>query len=157
MINELERVSSIEVNEVDESGPGYDPEAYCHIYTGDGSYVQTYAGEPLEIALECKSKVELDGTMQRKSSKRRVIVVTPSSQWAHPILPTKQRMPLLKPASSCWMLQRSPPRWYECNKENSTLNKFTSSSHNRGTSRELMSITSGSEQPKQQAFRVRLE
>lgn len=63
VINELERVSSIEVNEVDESGPGYDPEAYCYIYTGDGSYVQTYAGEPFEIALECKSKVELDGTV----------------------------------------------------------------------------------------------
>lgn len=63
VINELERVSRTEVNEVDEDGPGYDPEAYCYIYTGDGSYLQTYAGDPFEIALECKSKVELDGAV----------------------------------------------------------------------------------------------
>lgn len=61
VINELDRVSGIEVNEVDEDGPGYDPEAYCYIYSGDGGYLQTYEGEPFEIALECKSKVELDG------------------------------------------------------------------------------------------------
>ncbi|WP_042662836.1 helicase-related protein [Haloferax sp. ATB1] len=61
VINELDRVSGIEVNEVDEDGPGYDPEAYCYIYSDDGGYLQTYEGKPFEIALECKSKVELNG------------------------------------------------------------------------------------------------
>jgi helicase len=60
VINELRRVSTIEVNEVDETEPGYDPEAYCYVYTPSGDYLQTVEGTPFEIALECKSKAGLD-------------------------------------------------------------------------------------------------
>lgn len=59
VINELNKVSAVEVNEVDEEGPGYDPEAYCFIYTHSGDYLQAVDGNPFEIALECKSKVDL--------------------------------------------------------------------------------------------------
>lgn len=60
VINELNKVSAVEVNEVDEEGPGYDPEAYCFIYTPSGDYLQTVDRSPFEIALECKSKADLD-------------------------------------------------------------------------------------------------
>lgn len=89
VINELRKISSFEVNEVDEEEPGYDPEAYCYIYTADGDYLQTFEDESFEIALECKSKVDLDGQVDtddatevvkkaRDSSHARVTVGTPA-------------------------------------------------------------------------------
>jgi len=89
VINELRRVAAIEVNEVDETGPGYDPEAYCYVYTPSGDYLQTVEGTPFEIALECKSKADLDDKVgsddateilkkARDSSNAHVTVGTPT-------------------------------------------------------------------------------
>ena len=64
VINHLRKVDSLRVEEVDEDKPGNHPEAYCYIYDDNDSYLTSLEDDSrFEIAIECKSKVNLDGTV----------------------------------------------------------------------------------------------
>lgn len=65
VLDQLESLEHLRVERVDETGPGFDPEAYCNVYETEDRYLGNLeGGTPFEIAIECKSKRELNGCVK---------------------------------------------------------------------------------------------
>lgn len=63
VLNELRRVQPFHVERADESGNTYEPECFLYLFTDDGTYLEAEDGEDFEIAVECKSKRDLEGVV----------------------------------------------------------------------------------------------
>ena len=68
VINELQRIEAFHVEEADESGNTYEPECFVNLLTEDGTYLAAEDGADYEIAVECKSRQNLDGEVTSREA-----------------------------------------------------------------------------------------